>query len=110
MLIVLLIAPFGIAAADGLGRLFFTAAERVTLNAERAASTLPLPPAAPPDEASLPAPTTPAILAPSVTLNGLVHRAHGPSTVWVNGSGQDARDATVPGTSGTRFRLGKGGV
>ncbi|MGE3771375.1 MAG: hypothetical protein AB7I32_00495 [Gammaproteobacteria bacterium] len=77
------------AAARDLGRLFFTPAERAALDAARSAPPLaaadeaPEPAAAPPE----PAPdAAPASAAAPLTVEGLVLRAHGPSTAWVNGT------------------------
>lgn len=91
--LLLLMLATGSASAVELGRLFFTPEERARLDAERSAEPAaaveprPAPPVPPsdatPDEALPPQ-------AP-LTVNGLVLRAHGPSTAWVNGA---------PGTRG----------
>lgn len=59
------------AAADDLGRLFFTPEQRKALDARRKAR-MPDKPAA-------------AIASPTVRLDGYVKRSGGKSTVWVNG-------------------------
>ena len=85
------------AHAEDLGRLFFTPAERARLDAERRALAVapaplpasPLPSAREDTPGDLPsAPVEP------ITVNGLVWRAHGPSTAWING---------IPGTRGDRL-------
>lgn len=77
------------AADDGLGRLFFTPAERALLDAARlaaraadlSAEPTELPPLVVPElEFSAPPPPP----AP-VTVNGIVARSRGPATVWING-------------------------
>ncbi len=103
----------GPAPADELGRLFFTQAERARLDAERSASSLPAvdakiepsPSVAPPQEPALAAP-------PSLTVNGLVLRAHGPSTAWINGTPGTRRElATARGLeSGRELRIGRDAV
>ncbi|HMM74291.1 MAG TPA: hypothetical protein PJ986_01195 [Gammaproteobacteria bacterium] len=100
----------GAAPARDLGRLFFTPEERAQLDAARRA-----PPVAAADEATEPAappelaPDAPrAAASPPLTVNGLVRRAHGPSTAWINGA---------PGTpgelvqdDGRRLRIGQDAV
>ncbi len=100
----------GSASALDLGRLFFTPAERARLDAERSA-----PPAAavdaPTGQAILPietGPHEPPPAAEPLTVNGLVLRAHGPSTAWVNGTpgtrGELAHD------DGRRLRIARDAV
>lgn len=76
----------GPVVALDLGRLFFTPAERARLDAERnAAPDLAAAAALTPPSVVEPAATPPAPPA-SVTVNGFVRRAHGPSTAWINGT------------------------
>ena len=99
-----------------LGRLFFTPAERTKLDARRQEAIL---------NANRPAPT-PVAESPKLpqsqilTLNGVVRRSDGESTVWINGkaldrrsdpsgaapaaSGGEAAGVSLPG-SGRRVRL-----
>jgi len=83
---VLLAAGATTAAAQELGRLFFTPQQRAELDARRKAR-VPGKPAAV------------VIEAPSTTLDGYVKRSHGNSTVWLNGKpvteGADTRRAGV---------------
>lgn len=82
----LLIAASATAAAQQLGRLFFTPEQRAELDARRKARV--------PDKAA-------AVLieSPSTTLDGYVKRSNGKSTVFVNGEpvteGADAQRAQV---------------
>lgn len=66
-------AAAGGAAAQELGRLFFTPEQRTALDARRKAR-VPDKPAA-----------TPQVESPVTRVNGIVQRAGGKSTVWVNG-------------------------
>ncbi len=66
-------AAAGGAAAQELGRLFFTPEQRAALDARRKAR-VPDKPAA-----------TPQVESPVTRVNGIVQRAGGKSTVWVNG-------------------------
>ena len=84
----LLLLPAGQAAAQELGRLFFTPEQRDALDARRKAR-LPDKPAA-----SAPSPTT--------RIDGYVQRSRGKSTVWVNG--EAVPDGTQP--EGLRLRRG----
>ena len=84
----LLLLPAGQAAAQELGRLFFTPEQREALDARRKAR-LPDKPAA-----SAPSPTT--------RIDGYVQRSRGKSTVWVNG--EAVPDGTQP--EGLRLRRG----
>ena len=84
----LLLVPAGQAAAQELGRLFFTPEQRDALDARRKAR-LPDKPAA-----SAPSPTT--------RIDGYVQRSRGKSTVWVNG--EAVPDGTQP--EGLRLRRG----
>jgi len=84
---VLLFAVGAAALADDLGRLFFTPEERAGLDAARNAP--PTDVAQPADDAptaQAPAVEVTGLPAPPVTVNGLVLRAEGPSTAWVNGA------------------------
>ena len=88
LLALLLLLPAGQAAAQELGRLFFTPEQRDALDARRKAR-LPDKPAA-----SAPSPTT--------RIDGYVQRSRGKSTVWVNG--EAVPDGTQP--EGLRLRRG----
>jgi hypothetical protein len=66
-------ATAGVAVAQELGRLFFTPEQRTALDARRKAR-VPDKPAA-----------TPQVESPVTRVNGVVQRAGGRSTVWVNG-------------------------
>ena len=88
LLALLLLVPAGQAAAQELGRLFFTPEQRDALDARRKAR-LPDKPAA-----SAPSPTT--------RIDGYVQRSRGKSTVWVNG--EAVPDGTQP--EGLRLRRG----
>lgn len=75
-------APAGAApSAEPLGRLFFTPAQRAALDSRRveALANANRPPAPPPTTA--PKASPPQV----VTLNGVVRRSDGATTVWVNG-------------------------
>lgn len=79
-IVLLLIASGSVSsrAAEPLGRLFFTPAQRTTLDAGK--------------ELDRPKQAGPAVRGPrSVTVNGVVTRSDGESTVWVNGRPADAR-------------------
>ena len=89
LLALLFLLPAGQAAAQELGRLFFTPEQRDALDARRKAR-LPDKPAA-----SAPAPTT--------RIDGYVQRSRGKSTVWVNG--EAVPDGTQP--EGLRLRRGE---
>jgi hypothetical protein len=68
-------------AAEPLGRLFFTPAQRATLDAGK--------------QLDLPRKAGPTVRGPSaVTLNGIVTRSDGESTVWVNGAPANAPRGT----------------
>ena len=69
--------------APPLGRLFSTPEERTALDAQRGTAGAIATPA-PPPAAAEPAPP-----APPVTLNGIVRRSSGKSTVWLNQVPQD---------------------
>ena len=74
------IAPGPTVAQEPLGRLFFTPAQRASLDiarTRRAQTTLPG------DRSEDAAATTP--VAQSVTFNGMVRRSDGKSTIWING-------------------------
>lgn len=60
------------AAAQEVGRLFFTPEQRAALDARRKARV--------PDK-----PSAPAVISPTTRLDGYVKRSGGRSTVWVNG-------------------------
>jgi hypothetical protein len=76
MRLLLALAAFGLfapaAQAQELGRLFFTAEQRASLDARRKARI--------PDK-----PAAVVVAAPVTRLDGYVKRSAGPSTVWING-------------------------
>lgn len=114
-LMVCYLGSVGMTHADDLGRLFFTPSERAALDAARAAAAEnppPTPAITPAEMAALPEPNTAAPTPPTapVTLNGFVKRSRGPSTVWLNGSTQDARAATMPGDVRRAGRLHRGAI
>jgi hypothetical protein len=81
-LLALLCASGAAQAADELGRLFFTPAERAALDARRKARV--------PDR-----PLAPVLASPVTRVDGYVKRSQGPSTVWMNGESlnEGGRDA-----------------
>lgn len=82
------------AAAQELGRLFFTPEQRAAMDARRKARV--------PDK-----PAAAAVASPTTRLDGYVRRSRGPSTVWVNGESVDAR----PGAEGrVPVPVGDGGA
>lgn len=81
VLMVLLAA--GPAAAESLGRLFTTPAERAQLQRLRLAPPVMVKPAPPPAPVAEAPPAPPEV--PPVTVNGVVIRSRGESTAWVNG-------------------------
>lgn len=89
----------GVHAAEPLGRLFFTPAQRTTLDAGK--------------QLDLPKKAGPTVRGPrSVTVNGIVTRSDGESTVWVNGAPAESRrpgaapiSAKPSGTAGARVRV-----
>jgi len=93
-----------VAAAQELGRLFFTPEQRAALDARRKARVPDKPAAAPQVES------------PVTRVNGVVQRAGGKSTVWVNGEAipesaqAGAQGAPYPaGTGRVSVPLGEGG-
>ena len=95
------------AAAQELGRLFFTPEQRRALDARRKARV--------PDR-----PAAAAVVSPTLRLDGYVKRSGGRSTVWVNGEttedsrppagGSDARVGVTVGESRSRVELKPGEV
>jgi hypothetical protein len=79
--LILALVP-GAAAAQELGRLFFTPEQRSNLDLRRKARM--------PDK-----PSAPSAAAPVTRLDGYVKRSNGPSTVWINGEslGESAAEA-----------------
>jgi hypothetical protein len=75
------------AQAQGLGKLFFTPAERAALDRERQRSGMP---------ESTKAPGELAMSPDNLTVDGYVRRSGGRSTVWINGQPQYGRDAAPP--------------
>lgn len=85
---VLLLPASALNAAEPMGRLFFTPAQRGTLDAGK-----PL---------ERPKGTPPRVRGPrSLTVNGIVTRSDGASTVWVNGSATDASRRSSRAVSAT---------
>lgn len=88
-------------ATEPLGRLFFTPNERVELDRARH-----LPPAIAPKPTVrivAPTPVAPPLLAPNiVTVNGIVQRSDGSSTVWINN--QPLAEHEVPGSATIKAR------
>ncbi len=94
-------APAAI-AQDGMGRLFFTAAQRAQLdNARRQNVRAPIQGEQPAEEAQP--------LPQEVRLNGMLRRSDGRTTVWLNNKMVAPDAAVVPGTVEARAR-GNGGV
>jgi hypothetical protein len=94
IVLVLWVGAIGNAQAQvPIGRLFNTPEERARLDALRAADGMPAPPPPPP-----PAPARPP--APPLQLDGILRRASGPSTVWINGVPQAVQPDKIspPGT------------
>ena len=103
LLLMMLASPV---QADDLGRLFFTPAERAQFDAARRTANQPAIENPPTTTQEL-TPNTPSPL-PAVTVNGVVLRRHGPSTLWLNGESQDAHAAAVPGDAQHEVRLESG--
>lgn len=85
-------------AADDLGRLFFTAAERAALDTLRegqAAAAMAAQEPLAPATVEIPPPAPAAAPAAPLELDGLVRRAGQPPTVWINGV-----DAVQAGAAG----------
>jgi hypothetical protein len=76
-------------AEDELGQLFSSGVERARIDEARRLSRLPPPPPAPEPEAVIeppaPPPPPPAPVRQQFSLDGVVLRSQGPTTVWVNG-------------------------
>ena len=89
LLLALLLTPS--AQAEGLGRLFFTPAQRAQLNSHHYLPT--------------PAVTTPEVLADapeaehSLTVNGIVQRSGGKRTAWINGAAKTVEQSDESPTS-----------
>ncbi len=107
-LLIALLVPLA-AAAQELGRLFFTPEQRAALDARRKARVPDKPAAAP------------VVASPTTRLDGYVKRSGGPSTVWVNGESVTEGSAEAPrigsnevsvpvGDGGSRVRLRPGEV
>ena len=100
--IVLLLATGPAAAEPALGRLFFTPAQRLELDRERAAAAA---------NASRPAAIQAQSKAPPpkmVTLNGIVRRSDGGTTIWVNNKPLHDRFGDAEISTGTIAREGVG--
>ncbi len=99
--VLLAIAPAPAAAADSLGRLFFTPQQRQDLDRRRQANV---------QESALTADSL-------VTVNGKVSRSSGKTTVWINGvpvesigGPRDPAQVTLPGGEGQssiRLKVGE---
>jgi len=74
------------ASAEPLGRLFFTPEQRATLESLRLA----------------PAAATTAATTDRITVNGLVQRSGGPTTVWINGVPQTVPPQSIVPAGKTR--------
>ncbi len=100
---------------DVLGRLFYSPAERHDIDAAHDAAVAPaVPTLQPTDIAHLEEPEVelspaPAPL-PTLTLQGIVKRRDGPSTVWLNGVAQDPRLLQLPGLHAPRAQMRRDGV
>ena len=121
LVLLTLLLPRLAPAEDGLGLLFNTEIVRAQLDAARRDAKLPPPPVAdvPEPEPSEPEPELPepVVEAPppppqDLVVNGVVRRARGPETVWVNGEATTggpllSADAAVslPSDSGTQVLL-----
>lgn len=89
MLLLMLLAA-GLAHADPLGRLFFSPAERASLDKARQTSivTRAAPPSEEPQQEQVP-------LDAKYTLNGVIRRSDGISVLWVNGRPQVEKSAAA---------------
>ncbi len=93
-LIVMLLLSSPVAAADTLGRLFFSAAQRAQLDQPTTAATMPPTPPSRPDSLRQ---------SQRYTLNGIIQKNGGNPTVWLNQQPQQlqpsqettARQATI---------------
>ncbi len=99
LLMVLALVVPGVAAAQELGRLFFTPEQRATLDARRKARV--------PDK-----PAAAVVASPTTRLDGYVKRSRGPSTVWVNGESVTEGTPEAPriGSSEVSVPVGDGGA
>lgn len=88
------------AAAQDLGRVFFTPEQRDALDARRKARV--------PDK-----PAAATVASPTTRMDGFVRRSGGPATVWVNGESvpENAPEAPrlQPGRSGVSINVGESG-
>jgi len=103
------------AVAEDLGRLFYTPAERASLDRARRARDEVTVLVEPPAEVALePAPDngTPEDLDPghTVRVDGYVQRSAGPPTVWVNGTDSYQGNLAEFGIDVARLRLERAGV
>jgi hypothetical protein len=71
------------AQTDGLGRLFFTPEKRLLLERQRLSNIQ----------------ATQALEGETMSLDGVVQRSSGKSTVWINGHAQEENDAARTGVS-----------
>jgi hypothetical protein len=83
----LILAATAAGAAQPIGRLFFTPAERAQLDVARANKRVPEPPSSS-KPAEPPRPETQII-----TYNGIVRRSDGKSILWLNSRGVDEKEA-----------------
>lgn len=106
LLVIILLAQAGAAAAADLGRLFFTPAQRVTLdNARKQNIRIEIG-----NDGSEPQQQQAAAPVPqNMSVNGLVRRSDGKSTVWVNdrpvGDTGAGGIKVVPGKTGDRVKI-----
>jgi hypothetical protein len=88
------------AAAQELGRVFFTPEQRAALDARRKARV--------PDK-----PAAATVASPTTRMDGFVRRSGGPTTVWLNGESvpENAPEAPrlQPGRSGVSINVGESG-
>ena len=93
--------------APPLGRLFSTPDERAMLDGLRVSGGLTASPAgaAPAMQEAGPASAPPPAPPPALTLNGVVRRSNGRSTVWLNQVPQDEQSRRLPKSAGSAAAL-----
>src|SRR4051812_23746051 len=82
-----LVAAHAAWAAQPIGRLFFTPAERAALDASRVQKPVPQAAAAQQEAAAARPPSQ------TITYSGIVRRSDGKSTLWLNNKPVDEKDA-----------------
>jgi len=108
LLLLVFLAHAGVAMAADLGRLFFTPTQRATLdNARKQNIRVEIG-----NDGNEPQPQLPTAAAPvpqNMTVNGMVRRSDGKSTVWVNDHAVGESGAggvkIVPGKAGDRVKV-----